>query len=145
MQVLASRPTTMTWVLLQLLVEIGIGEPALPAVLLGNNVTRLRGEIGMPFTAPFAACEGVTAPGVEYVPMSGRLLPGDGVLPPGEIIAIGLANNPDLTFEVEVFNAELKALSPNLAAARVADSVRALRHGLAAQAQADLSGIRHQV
>jgi sugar phosphate isomerase/epimerase len=67
------------------------------------------------------------APGTEYVPMSGRLLPGDGILPLREIIAAGLANNPEVTFEVEVFNAELKALSPNDAAARVAGAIRTLR------------------
>lgn len=70
------------------------------------------------------------APGAEYVPMSGRLLPGEGELPLREIIAAGLANNPDLTFEVEVFNAELKALSPNAAAARVAGAVKALQASL---------------
>ena len=69
------------------------------------------------------------APGAEYVPMSGRLLPGDGELPLREIIEAGLANNPDLTFEVEVFNAELRALSPDAAAARVADAVNRLRQG----------------
>jgi sugar phosphate isomerase/epimerase len=71
------------------------------------------------------------APGAAYVPMSGRLLPGDGELPLREIIAAGLANNPELTFEVEVFNAELKVLSADAAAARVAGAVKALRQGLA--------------
>ena len=70
-------------------------------------------------------------PGTEYVPMSGRLLPGDGELPLREIIAAGLANNPGLTFEVEVFNAELKALSPGDAAARVADAVNRVRQSWA--------------
>lgn len=73
-----------------------------------------------------------TPPGGEYVPMSGRLLPGDGELPLREIIAAGLANNADLTFEVEVFNTELKALSPDAAAARVAGAVARLRQGLQA-------------
>jgi sugar phosphate isomerase/epimerase len=67
------------------------------------------------------------APGTEYVPMSGRLLPGDGILPLREIIAAGLANNPEVTFEVEVFNAELRALSPNDSAARVAEAILTLR------------------
>jgi hypothetical protein len=53
------------------------------------------------------------------------------VAPLREIIAAGLANNPELTFEVEVFNAELKALSADAAAARVAGAVKALRQGLA--------------
>ena len=58
--------------------------------------------------------------------MSGRLLPGDGELPLDEIITAGLANNPDITFEVEVFNAELRALLPDCATARVAGAVRLL-------------------
>jgi sugar phosphate isomerase/epimerase len=66
-------------------------------------------------------------PGTPYVPMSGRLLPGEGELPLAGIIAACLANNPEVTFEVEVFNAELKALSPDAAAERTAAAVRALR------------------
>jgi sugar phosphate isomerase/epimerase len=66
-------------------------------------------------------------PGTPYVPMSGRLLPGDGELPLAGIVAAVLANNPEVSFEVEVFNAELKALSPAAAAERVAEAVRKLR------------------
>ena len=46
-------------VLAKLLVEVGVGEAALRPVLLGDDVARLRREVGMPFAAPFAAGEGM--------------------------------------------------------------------------------------
>ncbi len=61
--------------------------------------------------------------GAAYVPMSGRLLPGEGELPLKEIVAAALANSPALTIEVEVFSEELAAMSPDDAAKRVADAV----------------------
>lgn len=60
------------------------------------------------------------APGEAYVPMTGRLLPGEGSLPLHDIIAAALANRPGLSAEVEVFSAELSALSVDAAAARTA-------------------------
>jgi len=63
------------------------------------------------------------APGEAYVPMTGRLLPGEGSLPLHDIVAAALANSPGLSAEVEVFSAELSALPVNLAAARTATAM----------------------
>lgn len=63
------------------------------------------------------------APGTPYVPMSGRKLPGEGELPLGPTISAALANNPDVTIELEVFSEELLALEPGNAAARAARAV----------------------
>ena len=63
------------------------------------------------------------APDEAYVPMTGRLLPGEGSLPLHEIIAAALANSPGLSAEVEVFSAELTALTVDEAAARTAEAM----------------------
>src|SRR5262245_59032160 len=47
-------------VLLELHVEIGVGEAALPPMLGGDDVARLRREIRVEFAAPFATCEVMT-------------------------------------------------------------------------------------
>lgn len=69
-------------------------------------------------------------PGAPYVPMSGRDLPGEGELPLIDLCRAALANNPDLTAEVEVFSQELRDLSVDAAAARVKAAVTAWRAGL---------------
>ena len=72
------------------------------------------------------------ATATAYVPMTGRLLPGEGELPLAEIVAAALANNPDLTIEVEVFSDELGAMPPDDAARRVANAVADWREGVIA-------------
>jgi sugar phosphate isomerase/epimerase len=62
------------------------------------------------------------APGTPYAPMFGRLLPGDGELPLVPLLQDLLGREPGLTVGVEVFSEELKALTPQEAAARVASS-----------------------
>ncbi len=69
------------------------------------------------------------APRAPYVPMTGRDLPGEGELPLHAITWAALANNPALTAEVEVFSEELRGLSINDAAARVAQAIAAWRAG----------------
>jgi sugar phosphate isomerase/epimerase len=59
--------------------------------------------------------------------MTGRLLPGEGELPLGEIVSAALANSPALTIEVEVFSEELGAMTADAAAARTAAAVAAWR------------------
>lgn len=66
-------------------------------------------------------------PGAPYVPASGRDLPGEGQLPLGDLMRAALANSPGLSAELEVFSAELRALSADAAAARVADAMRRWR------------------
>ena len=66
-------------------------------------------------------------PGTAHVPLSGRLLPGDGELPLRELVEAALENSPDATIDVEVLNDELRALSVDDAAARLADAARAWR------------------
>lgn len=64
-------------------------------------------------------------PGTPYVPMSGRVMPGEGRLPLGGLVRAALANSPGLSIEVELFNDEFRGLSPDDAAARVAAGVKA--------------------
>jgi sugar phosphate isomerase/epimerase len=58
--------------------------------------------------------------GTVYAPMSGRLLPGEGELPLGEMLEVLLAADPRRTVGVEVFCDELRALPAEAVAARVA-------------------------
>ncbi len=63
-------------------------------------------------------------PNTPYVPMTGRLLPGEGELPLTDIIDATLSNSPDISLELEVFSEELGRLTVDAAAARTADAVR---------------------
>jgi len=71
-------------------------------------------------------------PGTAYVPMTGRLLPGEGELPLVEIVQATLTNSQDVPIEVEVFSEELAAMTGEDAAARVAGAVDAWRSGYSA-------------
>jgi sugar phosphate isomerase/epimerase len=70
-------------------------------------------------------------PGTPYVPMSGRDLPGEGQLPLADLTraARAAANRPGITAEIEVFNDELRGLSVDAAAARIAAAVKVWRAG----------------
>lgn len=59
-------------------------------------------------------------PGAVYVPMSGRLMPGEGCLLLAEILARIEANSPGLAVCVEVFSAEITALGWEEAVRRMA-------------------------
>jgi sugar phosphate isomerase/epimerase len=72
-------------------------------------------------------------PGTPYVPMSGRSFPGDGTMPLAEIIRLCHANKPGLTAEIEVFSAELRALSAADAATLVNDKTRGWLTGKGAE------------
>jgi sugar phosphate isomerase/epimerase len=63
-------------------------------------------------------------PGQPYVPLTGRSLPGEGELPLNDLMRAALKNTPGITAEMEVFNAELKGLGPDAAAARMAQAAR---------------------
>ncbi|MEO6718402.1 MAG: sugar phosphate isomerase/epimerase [Novosphingobium sp.] len=69
------------------------------------------------------------AAGEVYVPMTGRLLPGEGSLPLHDIVGAALANRPGLSAELEVFSAELSALPVDKAAARAAAALASWRNG----------------
>jgi sugar phosphate isomerase/epimerase len=71
-------------------------------------------------------------PGTPYVPMSGRLMPGEGRLPLRDLMRAAWANSPGLSIEVELFSAGLRRLTPDEIARRVAAGVRTWREGLAA-------------
>ena len=60
-------------------------------------------------------------PGQPYVPMTGRLMPGDGVLPLAQILARIEANSPGLWVGIEVFNADLSAMPRDRAVERMAE------------------------
>ncbi|MGB8364551.1 MAG: sugar phosphate isomerase/epimerase family protein [Rhizomicrobium sp.] len=64
-------------------------------------------------------------PGDVYVPMSGRIMPGEGQLPLVELVRAALANSPAISIEVELFNDELRRLSSDEIAARVASGTKA--------------------
>jgi len=55
-------------------------------------------------------------PGAPYVPMAGRLMPGDGCLPLADILARIEANSPGLDVGIEVFNADLERMDRDEAA-----------------------------
>jgi sugar phosphate isomerase/epimerase len=59
-----------------------------------------------------------------YVPMTGRLLPGEGELPLAAVVAAVLAVHPDLPVGIEIFSEELFAMDPGEAATRAATSLR---------------------
>ncbi len=56
----------------------------------------------------------------KHIPYGGRLMPGEGKLPLRALIAAALENNPAATLDIEVLNDELKALSADTVAARLA-------------------------
>ncbi len=60
----------------------------------------------------------------EYVPLSGRLLPGDGDLPLAEMLSLLFATSPSAHMGVEVFSDEMRALPPAEAARRAMSSIR---------------------
>jgi sugar phosphate isomerase/epimerase len=60
----------------------------------------------------------------SHVPMRGRALPGQGQLPLADLVRSALANNPDVTIDVEVLNDELASRSPDEVARLLAESVR---------------------
>ena len=64
-------------------------------------------------------------PGATYVPMTGRLLPGEGELPLSDIVRAALNNSPDVPIEIEVFSEELAAMTAEAATSRVASAVAA--------------------
>jgi sugar phosphate isomerase/epimerase len=65
-------------------------------------------------------------PGAEYRIMEDRLLPGRGKLPLAVLLSAALGNSPGVPVGVEVFNAELRAMSFHQAAATAFESLRDL-------------------
>jgi sugar phosphate isomerase/epimerase len=61
-----------------------------------------------------------------YVPMSGRLLPGDGEVPLQSLLSRVLAARPDLPVGIEVISDEMRALPASEAATVAAASLRSL-------------------
>jgi sugar phosphate isomerase/epimerase len=59
-----------------------------------------------------------------YVPMTGRLLPGEGELPLAAMVTAVLAVHPELPVGIEIFNEELLTMDPDEAARRAATSLR---------------------
>lgn len=63
-------------------------------------------------------------PNTPYVPMSGRLIPGDGCLPLAAILARIEANSPGLDVGIEVFSDDLAALGHDAAVRRLTAATR---------------------
>ena len=69
--------------------------------------------------------------GTGHVPFGGRLVPGEGELPLHELVEAALENSPEATLDIEVLDEELRNLSPDDAAARLAAAARAWRAAFA--------------
>lgn len=61
-----------------------------------------------------------------YVPMCGRLLPGEGELPLAEVVSPVLASHRSVPLGIEVISDEMRALPASAAAARAAAALRRL-------------------
>jgi len=66
-------------------------------------------------------------PGTGDVPLGGRALPGDGELPLRELVEAALENSPGATLDIEVLNDELRNLSMDEAATRLATAATVWR------------------
>lgn len=64
--------------------------------------------------------------GAPYVPMSGRLMPGDGSLPLSRILSLIERNAPGLPVGIEVFNAGLREIGWDAAASALVERTRPL-------------------
>ena len=75
-------------------------------------------------------CDRIPEPkGAAYVPLSGRLMPGEGQIRLYELVQTALANSPDITIEVELLNDEVRAMTPDEAGAHVAAGMAKWRAG----------------
>jgi len=110
------------------------GEPNAGVLLDVFHLDRSGGTVDDVRRLPPGAIEGIQLsdrrrppPGTAHVPLSGRLLPGDGELPLRALVEAALENSPDATLDIEVLNDELRALPIDDAAARLANTARAWR------------------
>ena len=110
-----------------------IGAPNLGLMFDTWHFARTGGTLAQLAALPKGLISGVQisdrrppAPGAVYVPMGGRLLPGEGELPLVQWLTVILGRDPGLTVGVEVFSDELNALKPEDAAGRVASTTRAV-------------------
>jgi len=111
------------------------------------HFARSDGEIGDLDALPTGSIGGVQisdriAPPADapYVPMSGRLCPGEGELPLVEMLGSIGRNSPGVPVGLEVFSDELAALGPKAAARRLAETGLAVL-GRTEAAQGQVSGI----
>jgi sugar phosphate isomerase/epimerase len=66
-------------------------------------------------------------PNAEYVPLGGRLAPGEGDIPLRDITLAALANNPNVPIELEILNQEIRSMPTEEAATLLAGYARAFR------------------
>jgi sugar phosphate isomerase/epimerase len=90
----------------------------------GGTVADLLAAPSGTLTAMQLSDRRTTASEGTYVPMSDRLLPGEGDLPLAEIVEAIRANTADPIVSVEVFSSVLAALPPSEAASRAGDAIR---------------------
>jgi sugar phosphate isomerase/epimerase len=67
------------------------------------------------------------APGTAEKPMAGRYMPGDGALPLRDFMSAALANSPSASVDIEVLNDELRVLTTDQCAARLAEGINTWR------------------
>jgi sugar phosphate isomerase/epimerase len=110
------------------------GEPNAAILLDVFHLDRSGGTVADIHRLPSGAIAGIQlsdrtrAPaGTAHVPLGGRLLPGEGELPLHALVEAALENSPDATVDVEVLNDELRALTPDEAAAQLAAAANAWR------------------
>jgi len=110
------------------------GEPNAGVLLDVFHLDRSGGTVDDVRRLPPGAIAGIQlsdrirpAAGTVHVPMSGRLLPGEGELPLRAIVEAALQNSPDATIDIEVLNDELRALPAEDAAVELAAAADAWR------------------
>ena len=114
-----------------LAVVIGSGAPNAGVLVDTWHLSRSGGKVADLAAAPAGTLTAIqvsdrrtTRAEGSYVPMSDRLLPGDGDLPLRAIVDTICANSPDAIISVEVFSTVLAALPAAEAAARAGDALR---------------------
>jgi sugar phosphate isomerase/epimerase len=110
------------------------GEPNVAVLLDVFHLDRSGGTVADVRRLPPGAIAGIQlsdrvrpAPGAAHVPLSGRLLPGEGELGLRDLVDAALENSPDATIDLEVLNDELRNLPADTAAARLAAAADAWR------------------
>jgi sugar phosphate isomerase/epimerase len=103
------------------------GEPNVAVLVDVFHLDRSGGSVDEVRRLPPGAIAGIQlsdrmrpAFGAAHVPLTGRLLPGEGELPLRDLVEAALENSPDATIDLEVLNDDLRNLPADEAAARMA-------------------------
>lgn len=110
-----------------------IEDPALGILLDVWHLARSSGTTADVAALPAASIGGMQisdrvapAPGADYVPMSARLLPGEGELPLDALLMAALTNSPGITVCAEIFNPDGADLPIEVVVRRTAAAMQSL-------------------